>query len=184
MLLSLITYALVEYAAVKDDGTTVLDRSPPIQPFVTGMDFSFSIDAITGEFVTTPLDLTTIKTHSSFSPTRKEIFSLNYYSDVRELCNSRELGYSASITAPVEGVEVAANNGIDFSSSTTESASTLIIILNWELSDETIVMDVSNLAFSQAAKQALQKDSKTWRDTFGDYFLYGYGGTKRFTAVW
>jgi hypothetical protein len=166
------------------DDTTILDRSPPAQPFVTGMNFSSSIDAITGEFVASPLKPSSIKVHPSFSPTRGEIFSVNYYSDVRELSNSRELGFKASITAPVEGIAVSANHGIDFSSSNVQSASTLLIILYWELSGEVVLMDLNAVELSDDAKTALTSDSSTWRNKYGDYFVYGYGGSKRFSAVW
>jgi len=166
------------------DGTTILDRSPPAQAFVTGMDVGSSIDALTGEFVASPLESTSINVYSSFSPTRGEVFSVKYYSDVRELSNSRELGYKASITAPVEGIAVSANRGIDFSSSEMQSASTLLIIVNWELSDEVMLINLNTVELSDPAKTALKSNPSTWRDTYGDYFVYGYGGSRRFSAVW
>ena len=48
---------LVEYAKQSTDvnGTTILDRSPPLQAFVTGMSVGSSIDALTGEFVASPV---------------------------------------------------------------------------------------------------------------------------------
>ena len=148
------------------------------------MDIGSSIDALTGEFVASPLDPSTIQVHTSFSPTRSEIFSVKYYSDVRELSNSRELGYKASITAPVEGIAVSANRGIDFSSSNVQSASTLLIVMSWELSDDILLMDLNNVKLSDDATKALTSNSSTWRDTYGDYFVYGYGGSRRFSAVW
>lgn len=148
------------------------------------MSVGSSIDALTGEFVASPLKPGSINVKPSSSPTRGENFSVKYYSDVRELSNSRELGYNVSITAPVEGIAVSANHGIDFSSSTVQSASTLLIIVNWELSDDMRVMDLDTVELSDDAKKALASDSSTWRDKYGDYFVFGYGGSRRFSAVW
>lgn len=103
-------------------------------------------------------------------------------SDVTELESSEALGFSGSVTFPVDGVKAGAGRSFDFSSTTKSSTSVLLIVFNWERRG--LAKRVGDAQLSTAAKAALASNRESFRDKYGDYFVYQLSHMIKFTAVW
>lgn len=162
--------------------TTVLNRSPPGEPFITGMSLGSAVDAVTGELIAGAIDESSIKKVINDSNTH-ETYHLRIFGSHRELGNSAEFRQSSSITFPVEGLDASVSSGINFSSSETSIGSSLIIILSWERTGVTTSVG-KDVSLSASAKELLSQNPDQFRITYGDYFISEIAQTAKFVAVW
>ncbi|KAJ7204171.1 hypothetical protein GGX14DRAFT_647747 [Mycena pura] len=160
--------------------TTTLPRSPPACYFLDGMDLGQGIDAITGEIAKSGLDSTfATEEVNSGSGDASDSFSFRIMSDVTELRSS--IGFSGSVTFPVDGIAVGVKPTLNFRNSTKSPTSVVLIVLNWERRG-TAKRVASNAKLSSDAKTDISNG--TFRSKYGDFFVYQISSYVKFTAVW
>ena len=138
------------------------------------------IDAITGELVGSAISVDKEDEESVVSTTSGST-SLHWFEDVRELQNKTEIGFQASIAAPVDGVTAKGSLGFDYSNQTSSTTHTLFMCLIWEKKGESTGLK-KDLTFTDAAQAAAEDGS--FRRKYGDYFVYEISSQMKLTAVW
>jgi hypothetical protein len=144
------------------------------------MDLGQGIDAITGEIAKSALD-STFTTEEVNSGDTSESFSFRSMSDMTDLQSSQAIGFSGSVTFPVDGVKVGVKRTFDFSNSSKSSTSVLLIVLNWERRG-TAKRVASGAKLSSDAMTNISNG--TFRSKYGDFFVYQTSSYVKFTAVW
>jgi hypothetical protein len=109
-------------------------------------------------------------------------FFFRSMADMSELEGSQALGFSGSVTFPVDVVKVGAKRTLDFSNSTKSSNSVLLIVLDWERLGS--AKRVSPDAMLRNDASAMLTDQvPDFRHKYGDYFVYQISYQVKFTAV-
>ena len=110
---------------------TNLPRNPAPSFYLDGMELGVGIDAITGEVTKGAVDKG-FKVKDVPSTGSKDSFSFRSTNDVSELESNDAIGFSGSVTFPVDGLKVGAKNSFDFSNSSKSSTSVLFIVFDRE----------------------------------------------------
>jgi hypothetical protein len=163
---------------------TCLNSSPPAEPFVEGMSFGSTVDAITGEIhrgivdtkQSPPQDVSTGKEHGRYS--------YGQFSTASEVEKSLSLSFSSSIAMPVEGLNVSAKRGFSFSNSTTSQAYSHFYMITWESAGKAKALPEKPVLYKDAQELLDKKDWAGFRKAYGDYFVHQIQTRARFSAIW
>ena len=160
---------------------TNLPRNPAPSFYLDGMELGVGIDAITGEVTKGAVDKG-FKVKDVPSTGSKDSFSFRSTNDVSELESNDAIGFSGSVTFPVDGLKVGAKNSFDFSNSSKSSTLVLFIVFDWERNGNSKRVDGTKL--SADALTTLKNNKDKFRKKFGDYFVYQLSHRIKFTAIW
>ncbi|KIK58433.1 hypothetical protein GYMLUDRAFT_86282 [Collybiopsis luxurians FD-317 M1] len=164
---------------------TNLDRTPLSgQYFIDGMSIGTSVDAITGEFPESAIDASTIQIEEVTPPDEGDHFSFTSIENIREIEIKNAIGYSSSITFPVDGLEVSSKQGIDFTENDESEGTSILYVLNWERVGPTKKLKDGSAKLKEDAQKLIQHSPGLFRDHYGDYFVERISTRAKFTAVW
>jgi hypothetical protein len=164
-------------------GITTLDRSPPADIFLDGMELGSGVDAVTGELTKSAL-AASFSSHDVTPSGAADTFTFRMTEDSRDIESSVALGTSSSITAPIDGVTFGAKRSFEFSSSAKSSVLSLFILLSWEHQGQSKRITSDTEKLSDEATIALKGNKETFRDKFGDYYVNEIAYKSKFFAIW
>lgn len=163
--------------------TSTLTTSPPTSAYLPDMTLGTAVDAITGQVTATAIatGFGSVKE----MPDHETTLSLGVVEEASKTETTSAIGLSASVTFPVDGVDVGIKNAFDFSNTSTATGSTIFIVLNWERKGISHKMDMNPAPqLSDAAKKYLSTNKAAFRNKYGDYFVSEVLSRAKFTAVW
>ena len=109
-------------------------------------------------------------------------FSFRSIDDVTEFSRSVTASFTASVTAPVEGINVGVSRAFDFTHNEQSTASVSFILFEWTRKGD--AKEVTGAKLSDKALVKLRKHRAHFRDAYGDYYIHRLSYTTKFTAVW
>lgn len=149
-----------------------------------GMEIGTSINAITGERAQSAIDPSTINKERFTSKDAGEHFHFKRIQDVRTDESSTALGFSSSITFPVDGLNVSSKQGVDFSSTSKSEGATVLYVLEWQRVGKSERLKSDDAKLKKAASDMLATSPKKFGRVYGDYFVYSITTKAKFLAVW
>ena len=149
--------------------TTTLSKSPAPSFYLDGMKLGDGIDAITGEISKSALD-PSFHVRDAPSSQSGDHFSFRSIDDVTELSHSVTANFTASVTAPVEGINIGVSSAFDFTHNEQSTASVSFILFEWTRKGD--AKEVTDAKLSDEALVNLRKDQAHFRDAYGDYYIH------------
>ena len=163
---------------------TFLDPSPPAEPFINGMTFGSTVDAITGEIHRSIVDIKQSAPQDSSTGKERETYSRKQFSSASEVEKSLSLSFSSSIAFPADGLNISAKRGFDFSDSTTSQAYSHFYMITWESNGKAKALPEKPILHKDAQELLDKKDWAGFRKAYGDYFVHQIQTRARFSALW
>ena len=144
------------------------------------MKLGTSVNAVTGELVKDAIDPASIVPEESDASDAGEHFVFQRFEDVLSLETSTSVSSSASVTFPVDGLNVSVSHGLDFSNSSSTQGLSLIYLLTWER-----VGKLQHIGGNvQLTAEAKEVAADKFRSIFGDYYVHQINTRAKFVAMW
>ncbi|KLO18070.1 hypothetical protein SCHPADRAFT_886518 [Schizopora paradoxa] len=162
---------------------TPLDASPPQEPFVDGMALGSGINAMTGELLGSPFVTSSIQELEVVSKDSSEWLDRKIVRSSKELKRCVDLSSLSSFAVPLHGLDLSLKSGFDFFDENTSNMECTLIILTWERNFKSKRL-AEGAKFSEEACKLLNESPETFRDHYGDYFVYEIFCKARIVAMW
>lgn len=162
---------------------TPLDASPPQEPFVDGMTLGSGINAMTGELLGSPFTPSSVKELEVVSKDSSEWLDRKIVKSSKELKRCVDINSLSSFAVPIQGLDLGLKSGFDFFDEHSSNMECTLIILTWERNFKSKRL-ADGAAFSEEACKLLNESPETFRDHYGDYFVFEIFCKARLVAMW